>query len=484
MSVCENLEPKKVFHYFEEITKIPHGSYNEKEISDYLVDFAKKRNLEVIQDEALNVIIRKPATKGYENAAPVIIQGHMDMVCEKTSESNHDFKKDPLKLRIDGDYLYATDTTLGADDGIAVAYALSILDSDDIDHPALEVVFTTCEEVSMNGAEKLNTKNLKGKILLNIDSEVEGQFLTGCAGGINTKTSFEKDLEDVKGKCITLSINGLLGGHSGIEINKQRGNANKLMGRVLYEIRNSVPFNLVKINGGTKHNAIPKECTAVISVKDEKDIKKIEEIASKMEKDFKNEFRVSDPNVSLKVSECTCSNINKQLTTNKTNDLVNFLISVPNGVQNMSLDIKGLVQTSLNLAIVETNEKDIEITISIRSSIKSLKYEVFDTLSAIASMSNSTIEKISEYPEWQYDPNSKIRELCLDIYKKMFNKDAEVTAIHAGLECGLFKETMEDTDMISFGPDIFDAHSVNEHLGISSAKRMYEFLLEVLKEMK
>ncbi|MDQ0151032.1 aminoacyl-histidine dipeptidase [Eubacterium multiforme] len=483
MSVCENLEPKKVFEFFEELTKIPHGSYHEKEISDYLVDFAKKRNLEVTQDKALNVIIRKPATKGYENSTPVIIQGHMDMVCEKAADSDHDFEKEPLKLRIEGDNLYATKTTLGADDGIAVAYALAILDSNDIPHPALEVVVTTAEEVGMDGAMALDTKALNGKVLLNIDSEEEGVFLVGCAGGIETKATFSNDLEEKTGTCMQLKVSGLLGGHSGIEIIKQRANANKLMGRLLFEIGKSVDFNLVEINGGTKHNAIPRECIASITVKNEEDIKKVKDIYKKMEDDFKVEYRVADPNLSI--SECNCcSENNKQFTAKKTSELVDFLVAAPNGVQNMSKDIEGLVQTSLNLAVIKTNENGIEMTISIRSSIKSLKYEVFNTLSVIAKRTNTKFEKISEYPEWQYDPDSKIRELCKKVYKDLFNKDAEISAIHAGLECGLFKETMKDTDMISFGPSIYDAHTENEHLCISSTERTYKLLLEVLKEMK
>ena len=483
MSVCENLEPKKVFEFFEELTKIPHGSYHEKEISDYLVNFAKKRNLEVTQDKALNVIIRKPATKGYENSTPVIIQGHMDMVCEKAADSDHDFEKEPLKLRIEGDNLYATKTTLGADDGIAVAYALAILDSNDIPHPALEVVVTTAEEVGMDGAMALDTKSLKGKVLLNIDSEEEGIFLVGCAGGIETKVTFENDLEKINGKCIQLKISGLLGGHSGMEIIKQRANANKLMGRLLFEIGKSIDFNLVKINGGTKHNAIPRECIASITVNSEEDIQKVKEICKDMENDFKVEYRVTDPNLSISECDCCCQ-CTKQFTKEKTTELVDFLVSSPNGVQNMSKDIEGLVQTSLNLAVIKTNENGIQISISIRSSIRSLKYEVFNILSIIAKRTNAKFEKVSEYPEWQYNPNSKIRELCKKVYKEFFNKDAEVSAIHAGLECGLFKETMQDTDMISFGPNIWDAHTENEHLSISSTERMYKFLLEVLKEMK
>ncbi|GAA0069663.1 aminoacyl-histidine dipeptidase [Clostridium sardiniense] len=483
MSVCQNLEPKKVFGFFEELTKIPHCSYHEKQISDYLVNFAKKRNLEVIQDKALNVIIRKPGTKGYENKTPVIIQGHMDMVCEKTEDSKHDFSKDPLELRVVGDNLYATNTTLGADDGIAVAYALAILDSDDIPHPPLEVVVTTAEEVGMDGAMALDTSLLKGKIMLNVDSEEEGVLLTGCAGGINTRTIFSNDLISKSGKCIQLSVTGLLGGHSGIEIVKQRANANKLMGRLLFELKTSIEFNIVKINGGTKHNAIPRECIASITLKNDSDISKVNTIVKKMEEDFKSEYRVTDPGLTLKVSDCCCTDDDKEFTSKRTSEVIDFLVASPNGVQNMSEDIKGLVQTSLNIAVIDTTKDGIEITISIRSSMKSLKYEVFNTLSVISKMLNAKLEKLTEYPEWEYDPNSKVRELCLKVYKDLFNKDAEVSAIHAGLECGLFKETMKDTDMISFGPSIYDAHTTNEHLCISSAERMYKLLLEVLKEI-
>lgn len=480
MSVCENLQPKKVFEFFEQITQIPHGSYHEQEISDYLVNFAKERNLDVTRDKALNVIIRKPATKGYENAPVVILQGHMDMVCEKGADEKHDFLKDPLKLRIIGDDLYATNTTLGADDGIALAYALAILDSNDIPHPALEVVFTSSEETGMEGAIALDTKELQGKIMLNLDSEEEGIFLVGCAGGVETETTFKMEKEDISEECLSIKVNGLFGGHSGSEIDKQRGNANKLIGRILFEIRKEMDINLVEINGGTKNNAIPRECEAVISVKD---INKAKEICSNMEEIFKEELRVSDPKV--KVTTCdVANNGTKQFTKNLTNDVIDFLVACPNGVQNMSMDIKGLVQTSLNLAIVKTKEEEVSVTVSVRSSVKSLKNELANRLVVIAKRTNGNFREYAPYPEWQYDPESKVRDLCKKVYEELFNKEPEVTAIHAGLECGLFKETMKDTDMISFGPSIYDAHTENEHMSISSADRMYKFLLEVLKEIK
>lgn len=482
MSVCKNLEPKKVFKFFEEITKIPHGSYKEKQISDYLVNFAKERSLEVIQDNALNVIIKKPATKGYENKTPVIIQGHMDMVCEKGANSKHDFDKDSLELKVEGDFLYANDTTLGADDGIAVAYTLAILDSDDINHPEIEAVFTTSEEVGMDGAMALDTSLLKGKILLNIDSEEEGIFLTACAGGINTKVIFEGELEEAYGRCIKLEVNGLLGGHSGLEIIKQRANANKLIGRILFELRKEVPFNLVSINGGTKHNAIPRKCEVLLTLNNSDDINKVKAIVENIAKDFKVEYRIADKGLNVEVYDYN-EGVDKQFNLSTTSNLIDFLVMCPNGVQNMSEDIKGLVQTSLNVAVIETFKNNISIITSIRSSIKSLKYEVFNKLSVIAERAGASIEKVSEYPEWEYDPNSNIRKLCEKVYKDMFHKEAEISAIHAGLECGLFKETMKDTDVISFGPYIFNAHTPTEHLSISSAERMYKFLVELLKEI-
>lgn len=478
--MLENLQPKSVFHFFEELTKIPHGSGDEKRLSDYLVNFAKERNLEVIQDESLNVIIRKPATKGYENAPVVIIQGHMDMVCEKVKDSDHDFEKDPLKLRIDGDYLYATGTTLGGDDGIAVAYGLAILDSKDIAHPSIEFVATTSEETGMYGAMGLDTSKLNGKILLNIDSEEEGIFLVSCSGGVNPIVYIPKEHEKATGQFVQIEIKGLNGGHSGMEIIKQRANANKLMGRVLYDLKNEVDFNLVEINGGSKHNAIALHANSVLTI-DENKFNEVKEVCNKLEKAFQNEFRVQDPNIKIIVEKVDSRE--KQLTKKVTDNIINFLVLVPYGVQTMSKDIDGLVESSLNIGIVENKKEEIKITIAVRSSVSSLKLEVVNRIEALCSLIGGKCVREDEYPAWQFDPKSKIKDLCVDIYTKLYEKP-EVSAIHAGLECGLFKGTMKDTDMISFGPNLYDVHTPNEHLSISSVGRIWKFLVELLKNIK
>lgn len=478
--MLENLQPKSVFHFFEELTKIPHGSGDEKRISDYLVNFAKERNLEVIQDKSLNVIIRKPATKGYENAPTVIIQGHMDMVCEKVKESNHDFEKDPLKLRIDGDHLYATGTTLGGDDGIAVAYGLAVLDSKNMAHPSIEFVATTSEETGMYGAMGLDTSKLKGKILLNIDSEEEGIFLASCSGGVNPIVSIPTEYEKATGKSIQIEIKGLNGGHSGMEIIKQRANANKLMGRVLYDLKKNIDFNLVEINGGSKHNAIALHATAVLTI-DENKFNEVKEVCNKVEQAFQNEFRVEDPNIKVVVENI--ENREKQLTKKVTNNIINFLLLVPYGVQTMSKDIEGLVESSLNIGIVENKEDEIKITIAVRSSVSSLQLEVVNRIEALCLLVDARYVREDEYPAWQFDPESKIKDLCVDIYTKLYEKP-EVSAIHAGLECGLFKGTMKDTDMISFGPNLYDVHTPNEHLSISSVENIWKFLVELLKNIK
>ncbi|GAA0737072.1 aminoacyl-histidine dipeptidase [Clostridium oceanicum] len=481
MSVLKELEPKLVFHFFEELTKIPHGSGNEKEISDFLVNFAKERNLEVSQDEFLNVIIRKPGTKGYESVQPVIIQGHMDMVCEKLKDVDHDFEKDPLKLRIDGDYIYATGTTLGGDDGIAIAYGLAILDSKDIDHPPIEFVATTNEEDGMGGAFGLDTKNLKGKTLINIDGEEEGIFIVSCAGGATSITTLEANLEKCEKEVLEIEVLGLNGGHSGMEISKERANANKIMGRLLYTLNKDVDFNIAHIEGGTKHNAIARDCKVLIAL-DKNQIEKVKEICKEVEKDLKGEYSVQDPSIEIKVE--SSNKVNTQLSKKDTQSVITFLNVVPYGVQSMSQNIKGLVESSLNLAVVNMEENKVKFIISIRSSVHSKKFEIYDRIESLANSIGATVEKKSEYPEWQYEKESKLRDLTVKSYKKLFDQEPVITAIHAGLECGLFKETMKDTDMISIGPDIIDVHTANEHLKISSVEKYWSLLKEVLKNIK
>ncbi|MDD6770494.1 MAG: aminoacyl-histidine dipeptidase [Inconstantimicrobium porci] len=483
MKVLENLQPAKVFKYFEEMSMIPRGSGNEKGISDYLVNFAKERNLEVIQDEALNVIIKKKASKGYENAPGVIIQGHMDMVCEKTKESTHDFMKDPLQLRVEGDNVYATNTTLGADNGIAVAYALAILDDDSISHPALEVLVTTDEETGMGGAMAFDGSLINGKYLLNIDSEEEGKLLVSCAGGLRTKVVLDTEFENnTEKELLRIEVKGLKGGHSGMEIIKQRGNSNKLMGRVLAKISESVTFNIVEINGGSKNNAIPREAECIIAVESD-NIKEVTEIVTKMGDNFKNELLSVDENVKV-----VCEHLNNRseriMSEDTTKKIIALLNLIPSGVDTMSMDIEDLVQSSTNLGVVKTNKNNVEFDSATRSSVGTLKEDLVSRIKIAAQLTGASVETSGEYPEWQYEKNSKLRELCKEVYKRLSGQDAEIIALHAGLECGLFKEKLHDVDMISFGPNLYDVHTPNEHMSIKSVQNVWKFLLEILKEIK
>lgn len=480
MPVLDNLKPTKVFSFFEEITKIPHESGNEKAISNFLVNFAKERNLEVVQDDELNVIIKKPATPGYENVSPVIIQGHMDMVCEKNKDTKHDFEKDPLELRIVEDYVYANGTTLGADNGIAVAYGLAVLDSKDIPHPALEVLITTGEETGMYGAIAVDPKNLDGKILLNIDSEEEGIFLVSCAGGVTNYVTINNQWENTNNPGLKLEIKGLRGGHSGMEIIKQRGNANKLMGRLLNSISKEVQFNIAHISGGAKNNAIPREAEVILTA-DNTSIEKIKNIANNTINIFKEELRVEDPDVKLEISEAKAD---KQLNCEVTKSIVNFLNLMPNGIQTMSKDIEGLVESSLNLGVISFSEEKVIFESAIRSSVKTLKNEIVDRVETLSKLVGAEMTNDSDYPEWQYEPNSKIRDICIQTYKEITGEEPKVDAIHAGLECGLLKEKMPDVDMISFGPNLYDVHTPQEHMSITSVQNVWEFIQRLLKNIK
>ncbi|MBC8587637.1 aminoacyl-histidine dipeptidase [Paratissierella segnis] len=478
MSNIQKLEPKKVFNYFYELNQIPRCSGNEKGVSDFLLNFAKERNLEAYQDEALNIIIKKPGTAGYENADSVIIQGHMDMVCVKAKGSNHDFSKDPIEMMVEGDILRANNTTLGGDDGIAVAYALAILDSDDVKHPPLEIVVTTSEETGMDGAMALTNEHLQGKTLLNLDSEEEGIFLVSCAGGANMSITFKLEKEKKTGKGLEIRISGLKGGHSGMEIIKQRANAIKLLGRILYECNGKANIRLSNIHGGTKHNAIPNEAEATIFIEN---MSEVEKIIGSLANDLKEEYHVEDSGLNIDTKEVS---IDEVYTKGLSDNLIDFIMMIPDGVQYMSKDIEGLVQTSLNNAIIEEKEGNIEITTSVRSSSDSALREILNILAAVARRTGAKAVENSAYPAWEYDENSKIREKCIKIYEELFGKEPEVNAIHAGLECGLLKEILPDTDMISFGPNLYDVHTEKEHLSISSVQRVWEFLLKLFEELK
>ena len=480
MNPLQNTEPKEVFKWFYEISQVPRGSGNERAISDFLVKFAKDRNLEVHQDKAMNVIIKKPGTAGYEKSPTVIIQGHMDMVCEKEASSNHDFLKDPIKFVVKGEMLYADKTTLGGDDGIAVAYALTVLDSKDIPHPPLEVLITTEEETGMGGAMALTDEHLQGTRLLNIDSEEEGVFLVSCAGGANIHVFFDIKKEAAKGKFLKITVGGLLGGHSGIEINKQRANSIKLLGRILYNIKQNEKINIVEISGGSKHNAIAKDAHAVIAAENTEAVLKIVE---KMTADFKNEYRAVDKLLTVTANEA--QNPSGQMFTKElTLNLIDFMASIPNGVQYMSMEIHGLVQTSLNNGVLEEIDGRIKFTTSVRSSVKSALDEIVDVLRIQAERCGAEFKKASEYPAWEYSPDSPVRDAAVNVYKKLNNKEPLITAIHAGLECGLLKKTLPKVDAISFGPNLYDVHTPNEHMEIASVERVWKFLLAYLAELK
>jgi dipeptidase D len=483
-NVLNNLEPKEVFKYFEEISQIPRCSGNEKAISNYLVEFANKHSLEVLQDNALNVIIKKPATTGYENAPTVIIQGHMDMVCEKNKETEHNFDSDPLNLRVVDDMLYASNTTLGADNGIAIAYSLAILASKNIPHPSLEVLITTEEETGMGGAMALDSNNLNGTMLINIDSEEEGKLLVSCSGGVRTTHTFPISWEPLDDNLYpyVVSIRGLKGGHSGMEIHKGRGNSNKILGRILNDLSNDLQYFIKEINGGAKMNAIPREADAVILI-NSKDYGKLESKIDEWNKILSNELRSADPGVAVTLEKYheTPSKVFSKETAHKA---IASLILIPNGIQSMSMDIEGLVESSANLGVVTTTESELRFESAIRSSVKSLKYSILNQAKMVANVVGAKLVAESDYPEWQYNPDSKIREIFKKVYKDMYGKDAEITAIHAGVECGLFKEKMEHLDMISFGPNLYDVHTPDEHISISSTKRSWDYLLGVLKDIR
>lgn len=478
MSNLQNIEPKKVFNWFYELNQIPRCSGNEKRASDFLVNFAKERNLEVYQDDAYNVIIKKQASKGYENSDPVIIQGHIDMVCIKGEGSNHDFTKDPIEIIVQDDIMSANNTTLGGDDGIAIAYGLAILDSDDLKHPLIELLVTTSEETGMDGVHALTNEHLSGKILLNIDSEEEGVFLVSCAGGSNKITTFKLEKEKKSGNGLEIKISGLKGGHSGMEIIKQRANAIKLLGRILFECKENLNIRLSKISGGTKHNAIPSDAMAIILTEN---INAVKDIIENLTTDFKEEYRVEDSGLKIEVKEVMVEEV---YTENLSNNLIDYIMMVPDGVQYMSKDIEGLVQTSLNNAIFEEKDNQIEVTTSVRSASSSSLREILNVLTVVAKRTNANTEEKSAYPAWQFDKDSKIREKAVKVYEDLFGKKPEVSAIHAGLECGLLKEILPNTDMISFGPNLYDVHTEKEHLSISSVQRVWNFLVKLLEELK
>jgi dipeptidase D len=482
MNTLKDLQPQKVFSYFEEICKIPHGSGNTKAISDYLAAFAKERGLTCYQDELNNIIILKDGTAGYEDSDPVIIQGHMDMVCEKEKGVTIDFEKDGLTLVLEGDFLRADGTTLGGDDGIAVAYALAILDSDDIPHPPLEVIVTVDEEVGMLGAYDLDVSMLKGKKMLNLDSEEEGIFLTSCAGGMALVADLPVKRVKQEGLEVTLTVTGLVGGHSGGEIDKEHGNADILMGRVLNALFEETPFGIVSLAGGLKDNAIPRECSATLLLPEEnKEL--VLAVAKETEAVLKKELEIPDPDVCIEVTVGSVVEADI-LDFSSVNKIIYYLRMVPNGVLHMSRIMPGLVETSLNLGIMELQEDALHMVTSIRSSVSSRKEDTKNRLCLLLDMLGAEYTIQGDYPAWEYKKDSDVRTAIGEIYREQSGKEPSFLAIHAGLECGLFSEKIKDLDCVSFGPDLYDIHTPKERLSVSSTERTWNLILEFLKRAK
>ena len=475
----ENLEPREVFHFFEEICRIPHGSGNLQKISDYLVSFAKDRNLEVTQDSELNVIIKAPGSAGYDDKEPVILQGHMDMVAVKEDGCDIDMMTEGLRTATDGEFVWAEGTSLGGDDGIAVAYCLALLDSKDIPHPPLEVVITTNEETGMFGAAAIDLSDLKGKKLINIDNEKEGQFIVSCAGGIRLYSQFPVKRESAVGSLLKVEISGLLGGHSGEMIKCGRGNANILLSRTLLEAMDKVEAKLVTIEGGVADNAIPSAATALVLV-DEKDEDAFAESVNATLADIKGELEVKDPDVNIEVSEVAEAAEQNAVTLEDTRRVLTAICSMPDGVQAMSASVEGLVETSLNLGIIKCDEEKITIDQSLRSSVGSSKKALIRKVTSITEVFGGSYTASGEYPGWKFRQDSDLREHMVSVYEKMYGKKPVIEAIHAGLECGILSEKIEGLDCISIGPDMQDIHSAKEKLSIASTRNVWEFLKAVL----
>ena len=478
MSILGHLEPNRVFRFFEEICNIPHGSGNIDKISDYLVDFAKERNLEYYQDAVKNVIIIKEAAAGYENKEPIMLQGHMDMVAVKKPESSIDMETEGLRLKVDGDLVYAEDTSLGGDDGIAVAYELALLDAEDISHPRIECIFTVDEEVGLNGAAAIDLSVCKAKRMLNLDSEEEGIFLTGCAGGmrVDCKLPLKREMKD--GALCEVHIGGLTGGHSGAEIHKGRANSNTLMGRFLVHAGKKVSMNIVSMEGGLADNAIPRETKMQVVVSD---VEALNTEVSAFDKILKTEYATKDAGIFAKVTvkEVGSFEAVTEEDSIKTGKLI-FLL--PGGVQAMSGDVEGLVETSLNMGQLSMKKEQINLGFSVRSSIESSKYMLVEKLYALTESFGGSCKSSGDYPGWAYRVDSPLRDSMKNIYMEMFGKEPKIEAIHAGLECGFFLGKIPELDCVSIGPDMKDIHTTEETMSISSVKRVWEFILKVLEE--
>jgi len=477
-----DLNPPLLWKHFQEFLKIPHCSGNEKDIGDYIISVAKRLDLDYKKDDVGNIVVSKKASKGSEGSIGVILQGHLDMVCEKNSDVDHDFQKNAIKAEIDGDWVKAKGTTLGADNGIGGSAALAIMENDDIKHPPLEFLFTVEEETGLTGATHIPEDFLKGKRLLNLDSEDEGEFTIGCAGGADSQilVSFgtEKNTSD---EILKLKLSGFKGGHSGIDINLGRGNAIKLLSRILWNVSQSISFQLFHLEGGNLRNAIPRESSAVIGIRSN-DKDKVKEIIEKKFSEIKNEYKPIEPEAKYSLEEY--NDDPGQAITNETKDkIISLIFGIPHGVISMHPEIEGLVETSTNLAVVNTEKNKVQIICSTRSSTASALEATRDCINAIVNMGDAEIVREEGYPGWKPNLESDLLKKLKKVYKDTFNKEPHVAAVHAGLECGIIGEKFPGMDMISFGPTIEHPHSPDERVHIGTVEKFWKFLKNLLEEL-
>lgn len=473
IDLCDFKNAESVFKYFLEISKIPHGSSNTSHIADYLEAFAKAKKLEYYRDEANNVIIKKPATAGYESRPTVILQGHTDMVAEKIPGSAKNMETEGLDVYRDGDFLRAKGTTLGGDDGVAVAYCLALLDSEDIPHPAIEALFTSDEEIGLLGAGALDTSHLDGKVMINIDSDDEGIFTVGCAGGVRNDIELRVSTAPSADKKYKLTVSGLLGGHSGVEIDRGRANAIKLLAATVCDMDG---IRLASIYGGNADNAIPRECTALFTTCDD-----AEKWVSFATAACAKTYAQTDPDIRFTLEEADFDD--EPLDRDSTEKLLSIINDTPSGVIAMSGEIAGLPESSQNIGIVKTENGVFRMTVSVRSAKSAEKTRLAENIRCTAEKYGASYSSRGDYPAWEYKPDSRIRDVACSVFRDMYGKDASVITIHAGLECGIFSDKIEGLDCISLGPDNYDIHTTEEHLSISSTARVWEFLLRVLKEI-
>ena len=482
--VIQGLEPQLLWDHFYLISQIPRCSKHEGQVREYVLEVTKRNGLEYRVDSTGNVVIKRPATSGCENKPVVVLQSHLDMVCEKNRSTQHDFSKDPIKLRREHDWVTAEGTTLGSDNGIGVAASLAVLESKNIKHGPLEFLFTISEETGLTGAKNLANDMLEGCILINMDSEEDGALFIGCAGGKDTELFLKLETESPPPgyNAVRVRVGGLQGGHSGLNIHERRGNAIKLLARFLWKQAPQLDLHQANIDGGSKHNAIPRECDALVYLPGEK-VADLKNAAAEYDRDYKNEYSLTDPEVFISIDEDGFSKPDKVFTADLQNRLLNLLYSLPHGVIAMSQTVPGLVETSTNLAVVQTGDSRISLVTSQRSSVQSELIDVADMVCAVGQQAGAEVHQGDGYPPWSPNPDSLTLNMARSVFKGLFDHEPEVKAVHAGLECAIIGDKFPGMDMISFGPTILGAHSPDERVQISTLKKFWDFLVAMLEKL-